>query len=417
MNLKNKKSIIKTLKTVYEKINSGKLSQYWENFSPLPIAFYNDSHVYIIGLDKPPENFEEEQGVFVGPWNERFVGNTAINYNGKYIGIWDLSTVEEFETFAFFYSKIVHEIFHGFQFLNNDKRFANEFLAFQYPYTPENISLRILERKYLLKAVFENNKKLKMENLQKFVIYREKRRELIGSFLDYELGLESMEGTAMYVEYRGLLDESNLPKDFIIALFGQNLAKVKDLSNFRASCYSSGMYISLILDYITPDWKTNYTTSQKYLYNFLLDNINFPIKHKDLHVDEQTKELAQRLIEKYRNSINKAFETFEKNSGHKIILEGNFNLAGFDPMNIIKQGNKLLHKNFLKVKLKGKELFIKGPVMSELENEIWQYKKIIFFSNKKPEITSEKNIMIEELGNIQGNLIKTKNEVIIKLNT
>ncbi|WP_143609923.1 MULTISPECIES: hypothetical protein [unclassified Thermosipho (in: thermotogales)] len=95
--------------------------------------------------------------------------------------------MDKLETFPFFYSKIVHELFHGFQFLNKDKRFANEFLAFQYPFTLENIALKILERKYLLKSVFETNKQLKTEYVKKFISFREKRRHLINNFLDYEL--------------------------------------------------------------------------------------------------------------------------------------------------------------------------------------------------------------------------------------
>ncbi|SHH27767.1 hypothetical protein [Thermosipho atlanticus] len=415
MNLNSKEEIIQTLKTIYKKINSGKLSDYWDNFKPLPIAFYDDSYVYIIGFDNPPENFIEEQGIFIGKWNERFVGNAAINYNGKYMGIWNISTVDKLETFPFFYSKIVHEIFHGFQFLNKDKRFANEFLAFQYPFTLENIALRILERKYLLKSVFETNKQLKTEYVKKFISFREKRRHLINSFLDYELGLESMEGTATYVEYRALLDESKFPQSFLISLFGENLIKIRDLKNFRASCYSTGMYISLLLDQITSNWKINYTTSKKYLYDFFLDIVKYqPSDLKDLLADEQTKKLAQILIQKRQNDINKAFETFKKTNGYKIVLEGEFNLSGFDPMNILKKDNLLLHKTFLKIKFKEKELFIKGPVVSEMDNKLWKYKKIIFFSSQKPKIREKNMIEIDDIIKIQGTLYENKEGFFIK---
>jgi len=115
MVLVRKEDITRTLKVVYEKINSGVLENYWTGFKPLPIAFYDNSHVYIIGLSELPEGFNKEDEIFVGEWDNRFIGNTSIKFQEGYIGIWDLSTVEEFTTFSEFYSKIVHEIFHGFQ--------------------------------------------------------------------------------------------------------------------------------------------------------------------------------------------------------------------------------------------------------------------------------------------------------------
>ncbi|ANQ54598.1 MULTISPECIES: hypothetical protein [unclassified Thermosipho (in: thermotogales)] len=58
------------LKNYTQKTNSGKLSDYWDNFKPLSIAFYDNSYVYIIGFDNPPKNFIEEQGIFIGKWIE-----------------------------------------------------------------------------------------------------------------------------------------------------------------------------------------------------------------------------------------------------------------------------------------------------------------------------------------------------------
>ncbi|MBT1247319.1 MULTISPECIES: hypothetical protein [unclassified Thermosipho (in: thermotogales)] len=192
-------------------------------------------------------------------------------------------------------------------------------------------------------------------------------------------------------------------------MFDEDLIKIKDLKNFRASCYSTGMYTSLLLDQITTNWKINYTTSKKYLYNFLLDIVKYqPSDLKDLLAYEQTKKLAQILIQKCRNDITKALETFEKNNGYKIVLEGEFNLSGFDPMNILKKDNLLLHKTFLKIKFKEKELFIKGPAVSKMDNNVWKYKKIIFFSNQKPKIVRGNTIEIDDVIKIEGTLYENK---------
>jgi len=412
MVLVRKEDITKTLKVVYEKINSGVLENYWTGFKPLPIAFYDNSHVYIIGLSELPEGFNKEDEIFVGEWDNRFIGNTSIKFQEGYIGIWDLSTVEEFTTFSEFYSKIVHEIFHGFQLSNNDKRFANEFLAFQYPFTVENIALRIKEREYLLKGVFEDKKNLKRDYMKKFISCREKRRSIIKEFLDYELGLESIEGTATYVEYRALFDESCLPEKFLISVFGKDLIKVTDLNKFRMSCYSPGMYISLLLDCIKPDWKKEYTYENKYIYDYFVDIVS--LEFENVEIDDQTVNLAREAVEKHKKELDKVFKNFETSGKYKVVLTGKFSLAGFDPMNILKSGNKLLHKNFLKFGSSESTYFVKGPVISEFEDEIWQYSKVIFYSNKKPELKDDNAVFIDKIGIIKGKLTEENNTFLIE---
>ncbi|WP_129407833.1 hypothetical protein [Marinitoga lauensis] len=250
----NKEQIKQLARKIYKNINSNVLKDYWNDFKPLPVALYDKKEVYIIGFPNNLEGFKKENDIFIGKWNSKFLGNSAIKYDNIYIAIFDLTTLNEYTTFEKLYSLIVHEIFHGFQLTNNDKRFANEFLFFQYPFKTKNIALRLEERKYLLKAVFENNKK---ENIKKFISYREKRRELIKDFLNYELGLESIEGTATYVEFKALADISDLPEQFLLAQFGKNLNDIFEYKNFRHSCYSSGCILLYYLIILTLNGKRN----------------------------------------------------------------------------------------------------------------------------------------------------------------
>ena len=375
MDIRNKNEVIETLKKIYNKIRSGVLEKYWQGFKPFPIAFYDKNNVYIIGLSKTPEGFQKENDILIGKWNEKFIGNTAIKYEGDYIAIWDLTTLNDYTSYEKIYSNIVHEIFHGFQMINGDKRFANEFLFFQYPFNVENIALRLEERKYLLKSVFEEDK---IENIKYFISYREKRRELIKEYLNYELGLESIEGTATYVEYKALLDESSLPDVFLLSIFGEDLNKAVDYNKFRQSCYSSGLYLSILLDYFKKGWKKEYSKSSMYLYDYFLENIDL-IPSKEISLSFEIKKISEMIIKKYNEYTEKEFEEFYTSERQMKILKGKYTLAAFDPMNIIKKENFLLHKNFLKVKEKDNEIFIPGPAISEFENEIWNINKIIYF--------------------------------------
>ena len=98
-------------------------------------------------------------------------------------------------------SLIVHEMFHSFQLRTGEKRFPDEILGMDYPFTAENMGLRMMEREYLLAASTEGNLEKKKENLSHFYSLRRVREKLLGEHLDYEKALVCIEGAAVYVEY------------------------------------------------------------------------------------------------------------------------------------------------------------------------------------------------------------------------
>ena len=81
------------------KINFDKL---WKGFKPLKFALYNNDECFFDG------KYIEK--------NENFLGNTSINYNGEMIAIWNV--MEDISPIILC-SKIIHEMFHGFQYMNN----------------------------------------------------------------------------------------------------------------------------------------------------------------------------------------------------------------------------------------------------------------------------------------------------------
>ena len=168
-----------------------------------------------------------------------------------------------------------------------DKRFANELLLCQYPFESKNIGLRIKEREWLVKAVFAETALVRREYTARFVSLREERRSLIGDYLTYELGLESIEGTATYVEFQAFMEETQLPKDYLAAKYGYRLAgEIDRLEDFRPSCYPSGMFICLLLDSLDPNWHHEYTLSSLYLYDFLVQRTM--ADRRDMKVDNRS---------------------------------------------------------------------------------------------------------------------------------
>src|SRR5699024_2691009 len=146
------------------------------------------------------------------------------------------------------YSIIIHELFHGFQYLQGETRFPNEMLGMNYPLLKENVEMRNRERNYLYNAVISSVKEEKVNNLMSFINLRENRRVYIDKYIDYELSVETVEGPAFYVELHAYKQCSNKSYDEILNKYSNNLIDDRE-SNYslRKSCYSSGLFICLLL--------------------------------------------------------------------------------------------------------------------------------------------------------------------------
>ena len=97
---------------VEELIKKVDFNKLWPGFEPLKFALYNENECFF-------------DGEFVNKTDE-FLANTAIKYNGEMIAIWKLT--EEINP-VILCSKIIHEMYHGYQNINGESRFPDEFEA------------------------------------------------------------------------------------------------------------------------------------------------------------------------------------------------------------------------------------------------------------------------------------------------
>lgn len=368
--------IIEILKGFKESITEERLNKYWSGFKVSPIALYTSDEVFLIGHNNPPEEFEVYGDVYIGKWDKKFTGNTIILFNGEYTAIWDMELSPSPFILDRLFSGIVHEIFHTYQFKIGYEKYPNECLFIKYPFIKENIEYRIEERKALLKSIFANSEFEKKKNLSRFIALREKRKEIIGKILEYELGMESLEGSAIYVECKALTEENNIPKEFALSYYGRDLYDYSDmLFNFRKSCYSSGMLMCELLDTLNIDWHDEYIKGELYLYDFLKSKVQYDnelIEVKDFM-------RAEKLIDEYDKSKKQQIDDFFKSSGEKSVIQEDMKIKGFDPMNVVSLDNMVLHKHFLKVHLDGKEVFFKGPVLTKHDKDFFNIEELIFF--------------------------------------
>lgn len=407
MNIVEKSDRKEIVLKLNDKINRNNFDYYWHGFKSFPIALYNSNEVYLVNYENLPESYYVDGKVAVGKWTESFVDNTVINLDGQYIAIWNIDTLNEMVDLDKLYSEMVHEMFHGYQLERRDRRFPNEEMYFTYKFTGEFLDLRMREREELLKAVFEDDETKKKELISNFISIRECRRNIIGESINYEYGIESIEGTATYVQYKAFQKETNLPPKYIIARYGEKLIENNDLMNFRASCYFSGMFMTLIMDSLYENWKVSYDNSDVCLYEYFKQQVEWKVNE----VTPQINAYVNYILRNYDDLCKKELTDFYINAGYNIILDGRFSITQFDPINIISLDGRLLHKNF--VKLNNKYLIREKTITTYEDNNVLNASNVEFFVKDKPLII-EGGIYIDGVGELKGKVIETTKGYIVK---
>ena len=169
---------------VHEAIASLDFERIWPGFSPLKFALYDDEKCFFDG------RFVEK--------TDAFMANTSIVYEGEQIAIWKVQEELEIPVLT---SKIVHEMFHGFQTQKGWTCWPDEMEAlYRYAYQTENLSLKLRENELLLKLMDHFDEASYRESLA----HRKLRSEKYPYEFSYECKVEEIEGTANYVEWQVL---------------------------------------------------------------------------------------------------------------------------------------------------------------------------------------------------------------------
>lgn len=273
----------------------------------------------------------------------------------------------------------------------------------------ENIELRSLEREQLYTAVLNKSQ----EAVSNFIALREKRKALIGKYADYEFLIESVEGTALYVELLASMKISGLPKDKILEKYSPYLLdRLESNLNIRRSGYGSGMFMCLYLDTIAGDWKQRFVETDLSLYDFFKENVNW---HNHSVSDEvQVTEETLVLIDFIKSDRLKKFEDFEEQGIYSLFIEGKFDSIYFDPINMITYENMTLHQAYLRVTGGNKEYIFRQPVITYFKEQFKDIFRLHLRTKNKP-VKSNGGVFIEDLGEIYGTIIESDNDFIIKI--
>lgn len=392
--------MLQYLERINRELVGADLSNFWPGFKMVAFALFDDEQVYV--YNHPKFN--------VSPYklkrNEQFNGCTLILFEEYPTAIVDVTLYDDYESI---FSLLVHELFHGYQYLRGEKRFPDELLGITYPISKENVQLRNEERIHLYHALVETNKEKRQSCINRFIAIRETRATLIDEHLVYEQLMETIEGPAWYVEVKAYTEKSKQDSREVIMKYGQSLIdKYDSNAQIRRSCYSSGLFMCLLLDELSPGWKDDYLEKDETLYEMFKRFSSEEVSIGSVEITEETEDIVQFALEEKE----KEFKIFDDKEKIHLIIEGVIEVKGFDPMNMIALNDKILHKHFLKVRMGERNYLLQQPVIAY--GGLRNIAKLHLMFKNEPDVKGN-SLLIEGVGEIKGMIHRELNTILVYL--
>ncbi len=321
-------------------------SMLWKGFKPLKFALYNQSECFF-------------DGAYIEK-TDQFLANTSIKFNGEYIAIWNV--LEEIDE-VILTSKMIHEMFHAFQQMNEDARFPNELEALkEYSYTAENLSIKLEENKLLAKLI-ERFDPIEYEHLLQLRSFRLSHYEYE---YRYEAAIEQIEGSANYVE---LCTLKQISEEAFQKNLSSMLVQIQDpnkLIPIRIISYSIGA----LLFYAQ---KQNNLVDFEYFSN-IPTTISILENHPSYYGIHNIHPKIQKIVSTYQKDTKQIIET-AINQGD-CVAEGEFELLGVNVYNARYQDNYIVSTYFVMYGVEGKQNILYGNFVIKL-NERGKVTRII----------------------------------------
>ncbi|XMB72795.1 hypothetical protein RJI07_02525 [Mycoplasmatota bacterium WC30] len=325
---------------IEKKIQILDFNKLYPGFKPYDFALYNKDGVIL--KDK------------VIPFDERFIGNTTIKFENNNIAIWNLDyPVEDVDIFT---SKIVHEMFHAFQIDKNEKRFPDEFKGILYDYNEENLSWKFKETQLLVEA-YKEESLIKFNN---FIGSRKCRSEKHKLLVDYEAGIETIEGMANFTEISVLKQLSLDKMEESIQKLLDYLQKSENYIPIRKISYQIGALIILTAEKLDLKYSKLITDNEEFVYQWFNLNQEFDKDSLDVY------DFDNSFIIDYNLRLKKKIEEFILGDFEVI---SNIKLTGFDPMNTFKYKKYLIFEHFARIKDINSERNIIGFSCAKLDQK------------------------------------------------
>ena len=300
------------VKNYIDKLDFAKL---WNGFAPLKFALYTDDECFF-------------DGNYI-PKTSEFLANTCIQYKGESVAIWYLQ--QEMDPVVLT-SKIVHEMFHGFQSMRGECCFPDELdVLCNYNYTEANLDLKLAENHLLcsLSQQFDSNVYAQLLGMRKY------RAEKFPYEYHYEACIEQMEGSADFVELMCLKQLSSQLFEQRLASIKQRITDAHKLFPVRIVCYDTGALFLYILMQNNIAFDDGFTSTP-----FAESLLNGVTPHM-CQVQYSTKDA---LMEFYSNASKTVQTALLKND---VVCDVHCDLLGVNVYNAIYYQNYIISQFFV----------------------------------------------------------------------
>lgn len=321
------------MRQLYEKVNVLLQLVPYEDICPgfrrCGYAIYNSSQVWL--ADK------------LIPWDNRFVGNTAIEFEGEFIAIYQVENPAKTDA-EILAADLVHEMFHAYQMRSGEDCWPDDFKLLAYPENIENYRLKYTENQLLADAYGETGSR-RAGMLAAFQAIRAQRRKLAGEYLKQELLTEHIEGRAEYAGCRAL--QFINPHKFQERI-GRYLCALRNMDqaffDIRRQAYITGAVHNLARAGCGEEEPLQ-TELRRY---------------QHVRAERIKDFLAKKTVRRKEECL----------------------ICGYDPMNMILCGRQLLCTHFVVLKFGENMRFLDGPVLLKLKKsagreveEYWVHEK------------------------------------------
>ncbi|MBE5872916.1 MAG: hypothetical protein E7287_00760 [Lachnospiraceae bacterium] len=312
-------------------------------------ALYEGFHKYRFALYNREEIILDGQ---VLPYREDFIGNTAKEYEGEYIAIWDMSLESACDVQRIAYY-VVHEMFHCHQYENKTSGYPSDLDLLMYPDDEAHFTEKYNENRYLADAYEKQDIML----LRQFAKIREERHKKYPAMVCHEWKVEALEGMA---EYIGLKALACINPERYEATVKDYLEKLREESNLlfdvrRVSYYVGAVYFLCLERLGIPcnnDWKSELTIYEQN-----------PIKTVEITAELETYEFVSKnhaaFVQHKKDKLNQHMARAE-------YVACNGFICGYDPMNMFRLEDMIYCSHIVFLNIGGEIKTINSAVALQL---------------------------------------------------
>ncbi|MBO4419225.1 MAG: hypothetical protein J5789_05330 [Oscillospiraceae bacterium] len=314
----------------------------WPGFTPLRFALYDAERCYFDG------QYIEK--------TDAFCANTSIEYQGEQIAIWMVQEELEIPVLT---SKIVHEMFHGFQRLRGWDCWPNEMEALsRYGYQPENLWRKLRENELLLKLLEGPDESA----LAALLASRKCRSEKFPFEFSYESQVEEIEGTANYVEWQVLKQLDGEKARALTERMGGQITRPEALLPIRISCYFTG---ALMINALAEAGRYFFTSPERPAIRALLRQ-TLPAEAEALCRDARFRAVSEAVAAFHRETDEIVRSALERND---VAAEGSLELLGVNVYNARCHNGYITSTYFVMFREGGADRFLQGNFVLRMQDE------------------------------------------------